>query len=888
MTNSAHDATARNVASGSDDASRLFALSDGCPAPAHPDAVVEVGDARFTVLTDRLIRIEHRGATPQRGGGGRGRGHGGGRGGGCGCGGRLHAINYPTFVDARTPLVVSRAFPVPEFTVKRGAEDDAVEITTPHLRLRYAGGPLTASSLTIALTSANADTHYTVWRYGMDLPTEWPHRGNLATTARTLDGVDGATELEPGFLATWGFGTLDDSGSPVLTADGWIAPSPCAPDAVDMYFFGHGRDYAGALDDFHTLTGPIPMVPRYVLGNWWSRYWKYDEPSYLALLDHFAAEDIPLSVAVIDMDWHWVDIDPEIGTGWTGYSWNTDLFPDPPRFLNAVHERGLATTLNVHPADGVRRHEDAYEAIAKRLGVDPESGQRIEFDITDREFLTAYFEELHHPLEDQGVDFWWLDWQSGGATSMPGLDPLWLLNHAHYRDSGRGGRRPLTFSRYSGPGSHRYPVGFSGDTIITWDSLDFQPYFTATAANVGYPWWSHDIGGHMNGVRDNEMATRWFQLGCFSPINRLHSSNSPFTSKEPWAYGPHAERIMGRYLRLRHRLVPYLYTAAWRTHLTNRSMVRPMYHEHPYERAAYFCTRQSTFGEDLLLIPITSPEDGDAHLATARGWLPEGVWHDIFTGGVYRAGEGGRQVAFNRPLEQYPVLARAGAVLPLQADPAWDVRCNPQHLELRVIPGTGSSELAEDDVAGVPTAADRRRTEFVQTLDVHDDGTADLTLEIRTPEGPAYGEPRRVTIDLAGVAKAEQVRVVGGVVAHESGDATDSEGEVTQERVVLKVAPHEDELLAPSLRIELGEVDLDAGLTVYVTGAQRIAKDLVADAFALLDRAEIGFDDKEAAWAATRQASGLDLATSLAAVDLPQVLRDAILEAAGTGQAWRS
>ena len=91
--------------------------------------------------------------------------------------------------------------------------------------------------------------------------------------------------------------------------------------------------------------------------------------------------------------------------------------------------------------------------------------------------------------------------------------------------------------RYAGPGSHRYPVGFSGDTITTWASLDFQPEFTATAANIGYGWWSHDIGGHMGGIKDDELATRWVQLGVFSPINRLHSVLSPFTSKEPWQFG---------------------------------------------------------------------------------------------------------------------------------------------------------------------------------------------------------------------------------------------------------------------------------------------------------------------------------------------------------------
>ncbi len=199
----------------------------------------------------------------------------------------------------------------------------------------------------------------------------------------------------------------------------------------------------------------------------------------------------------------------------------------------------------MHPAEGVHAHEERYAAIARRMGVDPDSELPIDFDPTDPAFLEAYLEELHHPREAEGVDFWWLDWQQGGVTRMPGLDPLWLLNHFHFLDAGRPrpdgtARRPLTFSRYAGVGSHRYPIGFSGDTVITWASLDFQPYFTATASNVGYGWWSHDVGGHFFGYKDDELAVRWTQFGVFSPITRLHSSDGPFNTREPWRYGERA------------------------------------------------------------------------------------------------------------------------------------------------------------------------------------------------------------------------------------------------------------------------------------------------------------------------------------------------------------
>jgi alpha-glucosidase (family GH31 glycosyl hydrolase) len=171
---------------------------------------------------------------------------------------------------------------------------------------------------------------------------------------------------------------------------------------------------------------------------------------------------------------HNVKIPGDFGTGWTGYryvrysintdkcSWNEDLFPDPVDFMKSLRDRHLKVTLNLHPADGVRSFEKVYPEMCAALGRDPSEKLPIAFDCTNREFFDAYFNVLHRSLEDQGVDFWWIDWQQGGHSRIPGIDPMWMLNHFHYLDSGRRWDRQFTFSRYAGPGSHRYPIGFSG------------------------------------------------------------------------------------------------------------------------------------------------------------------------------------------------------------------------------------------------------------------------------------------------------------------------------------------------------------------------------------------------------------------------------------------
>jgi alpha-glucosidase (family GH31 glycosyl hydrolase) len=595
---------------------------------------------------------------------------------------RLEYSEAGEFEDRASQLAIDRAFPPAAFRVAES--DDLLEIDTERLHLTYDKHVFTTHGLSVH-AKGGFHSRDSVWRFGQPLP-------NLGGTARTLDNADGATPLETGVLAYDGVAVVDDSATVLLGDDGWIAPR--RPGNLDFYVFAFGRDYKQALKALYKLSGPVPLLPRYALGNWWSRYHRYTADEYLGLMDRFRSEGVPLSVAVLDMDWHLVDIDPAYGSGWTGYTWNVDLFPDPKGFLSALHERGLAVSLNVHPAEGLHAHEDAYPAIARRMGIDPDSRLPVPFDPTDPEFLEAYFEELHHPLEAEGVDLWWLDWQQGGVTKIAGLDPLWLLNHFHYLDSGRNGRRPLTFSRYAGIGSHRYPIGFSGDTVISWASLDFQPYFTATASNAGYGWWSHDIGGHWWGYKDDELATRWVQFGVFSPIMRLHSGRNPFNTKEPWRFGAEAEVVMKDFLRLRHRLAPYLATMNVRAH-EGEPLVQPMYYDHPYAAEAYSCPNQYMFGSELLVSPITTPADPATGLGRVKTWLPDGDWVDIFTGVSYA---GGRTLYLHRDLSAIPVLARAGAIIPMiPEDSLLDGTDVPEKVELHVYAGAdGDFTLVED------------------------------------------------------------------------------------------------------------------------------------------------------------------------------------------------
>lgn len=551
---------------------------------AQESQVVRGKNYRFTVLTPCLLRLEYQ--------------------------------KHGKFEDNATQRVLNRNLGTVPFMLKE--TDGEVHILTERLHLTYTGQEFAPHSLNIRLLRKTT-AFLNVWYYGMAVPHYGDDEVNLKGTARTLDGRDGECRLEDGLMSKGGIALLDDSGSLTLGEDGWLRPRE--NDGIDLYFFGYGRDYQQCLRDFYRLCGSTPLLPRYALGNWWSRYYPYTEASYLALMERFEREQIPFSVAVLDMDWHIAD-DSLDGGGWTGYTWNRSLFPDPASFLKKLHGRGMKVTLNVHPDAGIRSHEERYREMCAALGTDPESGDSVEFDVSNPDFWDAYFRIVHRPLEEQGVDFWWIDWQSGDSSKVKGLDPLWLLNHYHYLNNCRNGNRGLCLSRYAGPGSHRYPVGFSGDTVISWETLKFQPYFTVTAANIGYTWWSHDIGGHMGGYMDHELAVRWIQFGVFSPINRLHSSDNPFVSKEPWNYPSEKAEIMKRFLRLRHRMIPYLFTMNELCHAEGLPLVKPVYYEYPWEEGAYQFRNEYFFGTQLLVCPITEPTEHATLRAQTKGWLP--------------------------------------------------------------------------------------------------------------------------------------------------------------------------------------------------------------------------------------------------------------------------
>ena len=655
---------------------------------------------RFTVITDGVIRLEWE---PK---------------------GRF--TDQPSFVASE------RDYPAADFKVRDTGKNIRIETSRMTLEYKKGTGRFDSSNLVI-----KANDGFFTWKPGMK------QKANLKGTFRTLDGLDGelqtqtwvadmkkgeTREFEDGILALDGWTLIDESESYLFDDSEWAwVKERETKQCQDWYFMAYGLDYKAALKDFTVFAGKMPLPPRFTFGYWWSRYWAYSDKELRNLVDKFHTYDIPLDVLVVDMDWHYTD---EGRGGWTGWTWNKSIFPDPKKFMGYLKDNGLKVTLNLHPADGFDHWEKTYVPLAESLGKDPATKKRIDWINSDKKFMENMFKQVLHPMQEEGVDFWWLDWQQHVYdTRMEKLHNTWWINYAFFTDMQlHGDKRPLLYHRWGGLGNHRYQVGFSGDATITWKSLEFQPYFTSTASNVLYGYWSHDIGGHLDQGKgiDPEMYTRWLQFGGFSPVMRTHSSKSGSLNKEPWVFDEEYSEVIRQTVRQRYQMVPYIYAMARKGYDEGLSLCRPMYYDYPQCQEAYDFRSQYMFGDDILIAPITKP--GVNGFAEMDIWLPEGEWYELHTGTML---QGGSVIKRHFAIDEYGIYVKAGAVLPFYDDTVNNLDRNDEDIIVTVFPKGNSCFTMYEDAGN---DKDYAMSYATTQLSSHWDGSK-LTISISPRQG---------------------------------------------------------------------------------------------------------------------------------------------------------
>ncbi len=689
---------------------------------AHPDAVVRSGKARFTVLTPEMIRIQY--------------------------------SDRSLFEDRATFAIVNRRLPVPAFTAVE--KDGYLEIKTSALTLKYKiGGVIDGRkpSAEVLNISMQLNGRPVLWYPGKD------DAMNLKGTTRTLDGQIGDNkrqELENGLLSRAGWSIIDESplarrgdGSTTFAFDkqvdgiDWVA-EPVDKQAIDWYFLGYGHQYKKALGDFIKVAGRQPMPPLYVLGYWYSKYQRYTSDEFMEIVNDVKRFNIPMDVMIFDMDWH--------TQGWTGWTWDRTAIPDPEGLIEWMHQHGLKVSLNLHPADGVDDDEDFFNDLREDMGLDKQT-KRVPWNLSDGRFYHNMFKHIIRARERQGVDFWWLDWQQNLTSKyVDGLGETFWCNHVFYNDMrlNRPNHRPLIFHRWGGLGSHRYPIGFSGDSFTTYGTLAWQPYFTATASNVGFGYWGHDLGGHQQtGGNDPEIYLRWMQYGVFTPIFRTHATNWEGIERRIWKY-PNFPSLLET-VKLRYALMPYIYTAARQAYDTGVSLCRPLYYEWPEVNNAYLFEDEYMFGDDILVAPVVTKPESDG-MTARRTWLPEGRWFDVCRNKVV---EGNRTFTDRYAMEEIPYFFRAGSVI-VNNPPMMNLNTRPDRLILKVVPGgNGQTKLYEDegDTEGYKQGA------YTTTTISHEGNT--LTILPREGKFAGMPESRSYTVEFLAVNRPKTVVIDG-------------------------------------------------------------------------------------------------------------------------------
>ena len=370
-------------------------------AKSKSEAIFEGTNYRITILSERLVRLEYN--------------------------------KDGQFFDDLTELVRNRDFDIPEFKVNQ--DDKYLEITTKYFMLKYVKEK-PFEGLNIEIYLLNTDK---IW----NVKSKEVRNFNTSGQGFILDKAD----YQKGLYSVDGFVTLDDNASMIINQDGFLTPN--VENRFDKYVFMYRRDFGMCLKDYFTLTGYPPLIPRYALGNWWNKSEIYNFMDVSNLLSKFNREDIPLAVVLLDEFWHLKDA-RDLDKYKTGFTFNRNLFSDPVYFTNFLHERGVKLGLNINPTEGIMPHEDAYDMIASELGLNDKS--TIPFNAFDKNILQIYLHQLIEPLEQKGIDFFWVSYDDAKDILTKRA-----LSYYHYYYADRfDNKRGINLSSNGNVNAHQY------------------------------------------------------------------------------------------------------------------------------------------------------------------------------------------------------------------------------------------------------------------------------------------------------------------------------------------------------------------------------------------------------------------------------------------------
>ena len=534
------------------------------------------------------------------------------------------------------------------------------------------------------------------------------HPGILNYKGRTVTLIQRNTEVAiPLLVSSKGYGILWDNYSMTRVSSfkdeegdklTWWSE---VADIINYYFI-YGPDLDRVIASYRRLTGPSPMLPKWAYGFWQSKERYRTQEELVNTAREFRRRKIPIDVII--QDWkYWGKY------GWNAFKFDEDLYPDPVEMVRELHDMHLHVMISIWPTFGPET--DVFKEMYQKGYICP--GTRC-YDPFNENARALYWKYIKEAFFDIGIDAWWLDatepetgagWASfytpfhSTKTAMgPGaryLNAYSLMTTRAVYEGQRAtsNKRVLILTRSSFAGQQRYAaVTWSGDIPHDWGILKEQIPAGLNFCLSGIPYWTTDIGGFFSGDPKTEsyreVFIRWFQWGVFCPIFRVHGTTH---AKEPWEFGPEAEKILVKYINLRYRLLPYIYSLAWKVTSEGYTIMRALVMDFKDDPRVFNIDDQFMFGPAIMVSPITLPK-----VPSRKVYLPKtsGGWYDFWTG---KRLEGGQVIDAPAPLEIIPLHVRAGSIIPMGPFLQYSDEKPADPIELRVYRGASGSFIIYED-----------------------------------------------------------------------------------------------------------------------------------------------------------------------------------------------
>lgn len=575
---------------------------------------------------------------------------------------RLMRLEYSpngVFEDRATSKIINRAFPKMMYSITES--DTLIQIDTGIFTLTYVKNSEFKSGTLGSNIKAMINGTKIEWQLNN------PEIKNMRSINYSIDSIKDKIVLDRGLYSLDGFCVLDDSNSLVLDDNDIFVEREKG--VKDLYLFMYNKDFDGCLNDYFTLTGYPSLIPRYALGAWWYKNDNYNLNDIGNLMNSFNRENIPISVFMLGDYWH----DKS-----NGYTSSIDLKSLSSYFNNM----GIKLGVTINPKYDIVSGSLEYNIISNYV-----KDYRINFIPLSNDKIGLYFNIFINNLESLGVDIFSIDYNN----PIDRIN-LWKFNHYHHGRNDVRNTRGLILSRNSGIASHRYPVVWSGKTLVNWTTLNLLPRYNLQGYNMGLSFIAHPIGGYSGGIEEDELYLRYIQFACFSPIFLLASEGGEYYKREPWKWNSIIEGHIKSYMNLRYRLIPYIYSESYNYHKTGRGIVKPFYYDYPRVMDEPLYQNQYFFGKNFFVAPITNKKNSIINRVMKKVFVPNGVWFDFIRGKKYNGNK-----TYNNFYndEDYPVFVKAGSIIPMNINIKEDI---PNTLELYIYPlDNGDYDLYEDD-----------------------------------------------------------------------------------------------------------------------------------------------------------------------------------------------